>query len=154
MEAQYLVKHIENQLELQSDAVQNLMDRVSQADYVTAICALGEPSSAKTGILNAIIKHVQLKLGLTESQGSCHGFFQTKNSKGDDGQRIDGILVLMPFIGVDKLGRRTAVILLDVWNNFAECEHVYGKLTEFCFQVSSVKVFSIFGPLRQVSLQY
>ena len=150
-----LVKHIGNQLELQSDIVDKIAAQVSEADFVAVLCALGEPCSAKTGILKAIFKSVRLKNGRTESHSSCDGCLQRKNSKDDDdeGLRMDGVVVFSPALifSFNKLGRRTAVILLDVWNNSAECDEVYGKLMEFCFQVSSVKVFSLFGPLRQVS---
>ena len=48
---------------------------------------------------------------------SCGEFPQPKDAKDDDGQRIDGILVLTPpTIILDNLGRSVAVILLDVWN--------------------------------------
>ena len=151
MEVHCLVKHNGNQLELQSDIVENLTNQVSQADYVAILCALGEPSSAKTGILNAIIENVGPKFGLAEDP-CCDRFLQPKNAQNEE-QRIDGVFVLTPlFIFLDNLGRRAAVILLDVWNNFAESEKVYGKLMDFCFQVSSIQVFSLFGPLREVSL--
>ena len=152
MEVHCLVKYIGNQLELQSDTVENLTDQVSQADYVAVLCALGEPSSAKTSILNAIIKNIRQSFALAENYSGGE-FFQPKNAEDDDGHRIDGILVLTPpIIILDDLGRRVAVVLLDLWNNFAESEDVYGKLVDFCFQVSSVQVFSLLGPLRQVSL--
>ena len=149
MEVHYLVKHNGNQLELQSNTAENLTDQVSQADYVAVLCVLGEPCSAKTDILNAIIKNLRMNFVLPENRSGGE-FMQPKNA---DRQRTDGILVLTPpIIFLDTHGRRVAVILLDLWNNFAESEVVYGKLMEFCFQVSSVQVFSLLSPLRQVSL--
>ena len=148
-EVHCLVKLNGNQLELASDVVANLMGQVSQVDYIVVLCTLGAPSSAKTSIMNATVKHFRVNCGLTGSD-NCPGFMQPKKAQ-NEGQRFDGILVSTPlFIIQDNLGRRVAVILLDLWNNGTMSEEVYGKLLNFCFQVSSVQVFTLFGPLRQV----
>ena len=153
MNAHCLVKLNGNQLELDRNIVNHLTNSVSQVDYIAVLCALGAPSSAKTGIMNAIVKTFQVKFGPAGSL-NCDGFLQPKNAQ-SEGQRIDGILVSTPpFIIQDNLGRRVAVIMLDLWNNGTMSEEVYGELVNFCFQISSVKVFSLLSPLRQVIKSY
>ena len=149
MNAHCLAKFNGGQLELQADVVNYLTNHVSKVDYIAVLCGLGPPSSAKTGIMNAIVKHFLQNFGPVESR-NWDGFLQPKNAQ-NDGQRMDGILVATPpFVIQDNLGRQVAVILVDLWNNGTMSEEVYGKLVDFCFQVSSVQVFTLFGPLRQV----
>ena len=141
-----------NQLELQHDTVNHLTEQLGKVDYIAMLCVLGAPSSAKTAIINSVIKSCRWRSCLTGADShNCDEFLQPIDTQ-RDAVRIDGVVCTRALKLLDSLGRKVGVILLDVWNNLVESGEVYGKLVDFCFQASSVTIFSLSGPLRQVSL--
>ena len=69
-----------------------------------------------------------------------------------DGQECDGIVVSTPLLLLeDHGGRRMGVIMLDVWNKAIMSEDDYMKLMDFGFHASTIRIFTLETPLREVS---
>ena len=145
-----LVKHDGDQLQLVTDTMKILQETVPHSDPVVLLCAIGEPSTGKTGIINGIFNHL---MSLTSSEKpNCGGFLQPKNNT-QNGPEIDCVLACTPAFVVQNVNseQRVSILLLDVWNNAVTSEEVYLRLVDFCFQASCMRMFPLRGPARPVS---
>ena len=145
-----LVKHDGDQLQLVTDTMKILQETVPHSDPVVLLCAIGEPSTGKTGIINGIFNHL---MSLTSSEKpNCGGFLQPQNSV-QNGPEIDCILTSTPEFVVENenTGQHVSILLLDVWMSNAVSEEVYVSLVNFCFQASSIRIVPLGVPVGRVS---
>ena len=145
-----LVKNDGDQLHLVTQTLKILEETVQQTYPVVLLCAIGEPSTGKTGIINGIFNHL---MSYTSSDRQRLKGFMQPGRNVQNGPKIDCILACTPPFVVENenTGQCVSILLVDVWNNSVMSEDVYVRLFDFCFGASSIRIFPLWGPVHPVS---
>ena len=146
------------QLVLEDAAVEELISSfrgeslLRPGDPVILISAVGQPSTGKTGILDGVVSCLMsLPSAVEKATPTDLKFPQPKNNE-QKMHKFDGITACHPpfIVECGKDGRQLGIVVLDIWNNSSMSEDVYVKMLDFCYHVSSLRIFSLADPSRPV----